>query len=61
MLPLILCLKDLPADYIKDTYTADKAAGICVMNGRNDSAYQPDVVIGVGAFDAHMGAVGGQI
>ena len=44
-----------------DTYTSDKAAGTISADWAERLGLQADVVIGVGAFDAHMGAVGGQI
>jgi L-ribulokinase len=37
------------------TYTSDKAAGYLCLG------LDTNVIVGVGAFDAHMGAVGGQI
>ena len=43
-----------------ETYTADQAAGTHPKNGRKLGP-STDVIVGIGAFDAHMGAVGGQI
>ena len=47
----------LPAD----TFTSDKAAGKLSQAWADRLGLSADVIIGVGAFDAHMGAVGGQI
>ena len=45
----------------KETYTSDEAAGFLSQEWADKLGLSTDVVIGVGAFDAHMGAVGGQI
>ncbi|WP_025141937.1 ribulokinase [Pedobacter jeongneungensis] len=44
-----------------DTYTSDIAAGTLSKEWAEKLGLTTNVVIGVGAFDAHMGAVGGQI
>ncbi|AXY72521.1 ribulokinase [Paraflavitalea soli] len=54
-------LKGFTTRLFKDTYTADKAAGKLTTAWAERLGLSTDVIIGVGAFDAHMGAVGGQI
>ncbi|PWS28832.1 ribulokinase [Pedobacter yonginense] len=44
-----------------ETYTSDVAAGKLSAEWAAKLGLTTDVLIGVGAFDAHMGAVGGQI
>lgn len=44
-----------------DAYPADQAAGIISEEWADRLGIPTTTVIGVGAFDAHMGAVGGQI
>ena len=45
----------------RDTYTSDVPAGVIGAEWAAKLGLPTDVKIGVGAFDAHMGAVGGQI
>ena len=54
-------LKGFRENLFSDTYTADKPAGRLSSSWASKLGLSTDVLIGVGAFDAHMGAVGGQI
>ena len=56
--PLLSGLRDRLYEH---TYTSDKAAGTISEEWAKKLGLSDDVVIGVGAFDAHMGAVGGNI
>lgn len=54
-------LKGFTQKLFTKTYTSDEAAGTISKEWANKLGLPDGVVIGVGAFDAHMGAVGGQI
>jgi len=54
-------LKGFTARLGDRTYASDQAAGRLSPEWATRLGLKTDVVVGVGAFDAHMGAVGGQI
>ena len=54
-------LKGFTSKLFSKTHTSDEAAGSLSTGWANKLGLSTDVKIGVGAFDAHMGAVGGQI
>jgi len=54
-------LKGITSRLFKDTYTSDVSAGNLSKEWAERLGLSTDVLVGVGAFDAHMGAVGGQI
>lgn len=56
--PLLDGLKDR---LYEDTYTSDVSAGKLSTEWAKRLGLSTEVVIGVGAFDAHMGAVGGEL
>ena len=54
-------LKGFTQRLFSKTYTSDKVAGYLSNQWAQRLGLSTDVIIGIGAFDAHMGAVGGQI
>ena len=54
-------LSGLRARMYAETYTSDLAAGVITAEWAAKLGIPTDVKIGVGAFDAHLGAVGAQI
>lgn len=44
-----------------ETWTSDVAAGTLTPEWASRLGLRPDVTVGVGAFDAHLGAIGGEI
>jgi len=54
-------LDNFTSRLVTKTYTADKPVGNLSAEWAEKLGLSTDVIVGVGAFDAHMGAVGGQI
>jgi L-ribulokinase len=54
-------LKGFTSRLFKDTYPSDQPAGTLSKAWAERLGLSTDVVVGIGAFDCHMGAVGGQI
>ena len=54
-------LKGIRSRLFRKTYTSDKPAGTLSKKWADKLGLSDEVVVAVGAFDAHMGAVGGEI
>jgi L-ribulokinase len=54
-------LKGFTSRLFRETYTSDKPAGSLSKSWAERLGLTTDVIVGIGAFDCHMGAVGGQI
>lgn len=61
LLKLDPLLKGIREKLYTHTYTVDSKAGTLSDEWRKKFDLPPEVAIGVGAFDAHLGAVGGEI
>src|SRR5690606_4286144 len=55
------CLKDIRSRLYQQTYTSDISVGTISPEWAKRTGLPEDVVVGVGAIDAHMGAVGAAI
>ena len=54
-------LKGYRENLYRETYTSDKKTGTLTSEWANRLGLHTDVAVAVGAFDCHMGAVGGEI
>jgi L-ribulokinase len=54
-------LKDLREKLYTETYTSDIPAGTITESWAKRLGLSPDVVVSVGTFDAHAGALGGEV
>jgi L-ribulokinase len=54
-------LKGLRERLYEETYTADQTAGLLTDSWADELGLPAGIPVGVGAFDAHMGAVGGEL
>lgn len=61
LVKLDVLLKGLRDRLFTDTYTSDVSAGNLTTEWAAKLGLKTGVVVGVGAFDAHLGAVGGEI
>ena len=55
------CLKGFRAHLFDETYTSDHKVGNLTSEWAEKLGLTPDTIVGVGAFDCHMGAVGAEI
>ncbi|MBN1415775.1 MAG: ribulokinase [Bacteroidales bacterium] len=54
-------LKGLRGKLYRETYTSDVVAGYMTHEWKSKLGLSGEIALGVGAFDAHLGAVGGEI